>query len=113
MALSKTFCLRGPKKLRNWSLLCFRNLLIRKKKYGKEIGGRVSQFSIETFLCHSANKVRGRSFQVIGKFPVLKNFEHQKEIALLCVETFFYLTVPKNFVEETFNVSIIFWCRKF
>ena len=74
-------------------MLYFRKLP-RAKKFGQE-GGGVSRFSVENFLSHSAERFRRRG--VYQGFPSKK----------------FCLTVPKNFVQEPFSVSLFSAIEKF
>ena len=74
-------------------MLYFRKLP-RAKKFGQECGG-VSRLCVENFLSHSAERFRRRG--VYQGFPS-KNF---------C------LTVPKNFVQEPFSVSLFSAIEKF
>ena len=71
---------------------------------------RVSRFSFENFLSHSAEKFRGGTLQCFRKFQVSENFMHKKGISLFSVENFLSLTVPNKLVWEPFSVSEI---RKF
>ena len=65
----------------------------------------IFRLSVGKVLSHSANKLRGRTFQVFGKVRVSKNFVQKKEKTLSCVETFSRLTVPKKTVGQPLKVS--------
>ena len=69
---------------------------------------RVSRFSVENFLSHSAEKFRRGTLVCFRKFMVSKNVKgkrggghHDFPSKTFC------LTVPKNFVGEPFSVSLI------
>ena len=56
---SKTFCLRVPKTFVEETLCAvFQKVFKSGKVYGSEAGRRVSSFSVENFLSHSAEKFR-------------------------------------------------------
>ena len=57
----------------------------------------VSQFSVENFLSHSAEKFRGHPFNVSRKFGVSKNFLHNRGYRNFPPKNV-CLTVPKKFV---------------
>ena len=74
---------------------------------------KVSRFSLEKFLSHSAEKFRRGTCLCFRKSLVPKNVRnkrggvyHDFPLKLFC------LTVPKNFVGEPFGVSENFWYRK-
>ena len=59
---SKVFCLRVPKTFIEEPLCAvFRKVSKREKIYGLEAGRRVSSFSLENFLSHSAENFRRRT----------------------------------------------------
>ena len=89
-------------------MLCFGKVLVAKKFLDKG-GGGVSNFCVESFLSHSAERFRKEPLSLslfsavekvwmrgwggggVSKFPSKISF----------------LTVPKNFVGQTFRVSLI------
>ena len=59
---SNIFCLRVPKTFVEEPLCAvFQKVSKREKIYGSEAGRRVSSFSLENFLSHSAEKFRRRT----------------------------------------------------
>ena len=74
---------------------------------------RVSRFSVEKFLSHSAEKFRRGTLLCFRKFLVPKNVRDKRGGGYHdFLSKLFCLTVPKNFVEEPFCVSENFWYRK-
>ena len=67
---------------------------------------RVSRFSVEKFLSHSAEKFRRGTLLCFRKFLVPKNFRDKRGGGYHdFLSKFFCLTVPKNFVGEPFRAS--------
>ena len=105
----ENFLSQRTKKLRNGSLLCFRNFLVWRKFMDKRWRG-ASRFSVENFLFHSAKKFRERTLQFFRKFWY-RSFLHRKGISLFSVEIFCF-KVPEKFVRELFCGSKNFGCRQ-
>ncbi len=100
----RIFCL-STGKFRWGKHRCIRKFRVSEKFYASERWEGVSRFSVENFLCHGAeNFRRGESFKV-SLIPDIENVwirEGGGDIARFSVETFFFRTVPRNFVWETF-----------
>ena len=73
-SLSKTFCLRVTKTfVEETFCTVFQKVSKSEKVYGSEAGRRVSSFSLEKFLSHSAEKLRTRTLQCFTNFGYRKN----------------------------------------
>ena len=110
---SKTFCLTVPKSFAggpftNALISGFKKVWIR----GKKRGGGVSRFSLEIFLSHSAQKLRTKSFIVALILGTEKSLDKRGGEYQDFPSTDFCLTVPKNFVGETFTVALFSGSQK-
>ena len=110
-SLSKTFCLRVTETFVEEPFCAvFEKVSKSEKVYGSKAGRRVSSFSLENFLSHSAEKCRRRTLLRC----VSENFRQRKSLSIRGEERgissfavdFFCLTVPKSFVQEPFSVSL-------
>ena len=75
----------------------------------------MSRYSVKNVLSHSTEKHRRGTFLCFTKFLVsekIKDKRGRTEGVSRCSVNFFCLTLPKNFVRETFCISQIFWYRK-
>ena len=108
----ENFCLRVLKTFVEEPLCAvFEKVSKSEKVYGSKAGRRVSSFSLENFLSHSAEKCRRRTLLRC----VSENFRQRKSLSIRGEERgissfavdFFCLTVPKSFVQERFSVSLI------
>ena len=94
--------------------LCKGTLLFFRKFSGNEknlwIRGGLSRFSVEIFMSHSAEKFSRGTLQCVTNFGYRKILCF-RELCHDFVSNFFCLTVPKNFIGETFCacVSEKFW----
>ena len=102
-------------KFRRGNFLCFWYQKISgiEKFYKRRGREGVSRFSVKKFLSHSTeNFPWGNQLVTHENFPCVTNFVYRKILCLrgLCyyfLLLFFCLTVPKNFVWESFSVSLI------
>ena len=92
---------------RNRFVLCFSKFLVAEKFMDKK-EVEVSRFSYENFLSHSAGKIRSEPFCAVFQtisgsknFGIRRGGEHQDSAS-----SFFCITVPKNFRDEPFSLSL-------
>ena len=64
--------------------------------------GRVSRFTVEFFLSHTAENSVGESFTVALVSGIEKDWIRKRSEYRYFLSKIFYLTVPKNFVGEPF-----------
>ena len=67
-----------------------------------------SRFSVENFSSHSAENIRGGILYCCITFGNRKGFDRKGRELQGIPSNIFCLTVPKNFVRESFNVALIF-----
>ena len=60
----------------------------------------MSRFSVESFLSHSAEKIRRGTLYCVTNAGIETFYASEGYVTIFC--RFFCLTVPKNFVEEPF-----------
>ena len=77
----------------------------------------MSRFSVEIFLSHSAENFRRGIFHCCIIFGYRKSLDNKEGVSRLSVENF-CLTVPKNYVGESFTNALIsgseiFWISTF
>ena len=81
------------------------SLITGTEKFGQE-GGGASRFSVENFLSHSAENFRRAILQYCNNFGYRKCLD-KKGVHQDFPSKTFCLTVPKNFVGQSFTVAII------
>ena len=93
----------------SWEALqCFRKIWVSKNPRHKK---GISLFSVETFLSQSAEKIRGKPFNVSEKFGYRKTLGIKRGYRYFLLKHF-CLRVPKIFVGKHLNVSEKFGYRK-
>ena len=98
---SKIFCLRVLKNFVQEPLCAvFQKVSKREKIYGSEAGRRVSSFSLEKFLSHSAEKLRTRTLQCFTNFEYRKIFRFGGLCHVFC--RIFSSQSAENFRRGTF-----------
>ena len=104
----------STEKLRRGTLLCSTKLLVSKKLMDKRGGGgrEYHDFQSKSFLFHSAEKFRRGTLQSVTQIGYRKKLclrgEYHNFLSKICC-----LTVPTNFVGESFSVSSISGIEKF
>ena len=105
----ENFLSHNTEKFRWRTLRCFRKFPVSQNFMHKK--GTLLN-SIEKFLSHSADKTRRRTLLCFERILVSKIFKQRRgEVSRFC-RKFFYLTVPKYFVWESYRFWENFWFQK-
>ena len=102
------FMSHSAENFRKRILLFLRKFLV-SKSFMDEKGGIT--FFRRKVLVSQCRKISWASLQCLRKFGVSKNFMHDRGYHK-CPSKMFCLTVPKNFVNEPFKVSLISGIKK-
>ena len=100
----KVFCPTMPKSHRG-TLWCSRKFL--ESKNFTDRRGTVSRFSVQNVLSQSTEKLRRGTLLRSRKILVSKNVRDERGGRITHFPVDFFVSVPKNFVEEPFSVSLI------